>query len=73
MLAPCHRTLHQQITADHAIADLKRTVDSMKRASIIEESPTYLHVEFGSALFLFVDDVEFDLDDPAKLIHIRSA
>ena len=60
-------------TASNAIADLKRIVGSMKGASIIQESLTYLHVEFESALFRFVDDVEFCLDDAAKLIHIRSA
>ncbi len=60
-------------TAGNAIADLKRIVGSMKKASIIQESLTYLHVEFESALFRFVDDVEFDLDDATKLIHIRSA
>lgn len=60
-------------TASNAIADLKRIVGSMKGASIIQESLTYLHVEFESALFRFVDDVEFCLDNAAKLIHIRSA
>jgi uncharacterized protein (DUF1499 family) len=60
-------------TTSNAIADLKRIVGSMKGASIIQESLTYLHVEFESALFRFVDDVEFCLDDAAKLIHIRSA
>jgi uncharacterized protein (DUF1499 family) len=60
-------------TTSNAIADLKRIVGSMKGASIIQESLTYLHVEFESALFRFVDDVEFCLDDAAKLVHIRSA
>ena len=60
-------------TADRVIADLKRTVGSMKGASIVEESATYLHVEVRSTLFRFVDDVEFVLDDAEKLVHIRSA
>ncbi len=60
-------------TASDAIADLKRTVNSMKGASIVEESPTYLHIEFRSALFRLVDDVEFVVDDAAKIIHVRSA
>jgi uncharacterized protein (DUF1499 family) len=30
-------------------------------------------VEFRSALFRFVDDVEFVLDDSARVIHFRSA
>lgn len=33
----------------------------------------YLHVEFTSALFRFVDDVEFLADPDAGVIHVRSA
>lgn len=32
-----------------------------------------MHAEFTSALFGFVDDVEFLIDDTAKVIHVRSA
>ena len=60
-------------TAGDPMADIKRIVGSMKGASIVEESPTYLYVEFRSAIFRFVDDVEFVLDDAEKLVHIRSA
>jgi uncharacterized protein (DUF1499 family) len=48
-------------------------VQSMKRSSIISKEDTYIHAEFTSALFRFVDDVEFYLDDTAKTIHMRSA
>ena len=48
-------------------------VHEMKRANIVAATPTYLHVEFRSALFRFVDDVEFVLEDSARLIHFRSA
>jgi uncharacterized protein (DUF1499 family) len=48
-------------------------IRDMKRATIVSAAPSYLHVEFRSALFRFVDDVEFVLDDPARLIHFRSA
>jgi len=48
-------------------------VRSMKRATIASATPSYLHVEFRSALFRFVDDVEFVLEDSARLIHFRSA
>ena len=71
---------------DHAMAPLPylksgqesmdRLVDivrEMKRATIISATPSYLHVEFRSALFRFVDDVEFVLEDSARLIHFRSA
>jgi uncharacterized protein (DUF1499 family) len=48
-------------------------VQEMKRANIVAATPTYLHVEFRSALFRFVDDLEFVLEDAARLIHFRSA
>ena len=52
---------------------LLEIVRSMKRATIVSTTPSYLHVEFRSALFRFVDEVEFLLDDSARLIHFRSA
>ncbi len=33
---------------------------------------TYIHAEFTSALFRFVDDVEFQIDPDTRLIHFRS-
>jgi uncharacterized protein (DUF1499 family) len=65
--------LTYESAAGNAIDDLKMDVGSMRGASIVEESPNYLHVVFRSDLFRFVDDVEFALDDVAKLIHVRSA
>ena len=39
----------------------------------MQVEPDYIHVEFRSAFFEFVDDVEFLIDDGAKLVHFRSA
>ena len=39
----------------------------------MEEDETYLHVEFTSRIFRFVDDVEFVFEDETKTIHFRSA
>ena len=52
---------------------LVRIIREMKRATIVTATPSYLHVEFRSALFRFVDDVEFVLDESARLVHFRSA
>lgn len=60
-------------TAKDAIADLKRIINNMKDASIVEESPTYIRSEFTSKLFGFIDDVEFFIDDAKKILHIRSS
>ncbi|MCI5138392.1 MAG: DUF1499 domain-containing protein, partial [Candidatus Electrothrix sp. AR1] len=56
---------------DHAIAPLTytepfaearqrllNTIQSMKRSTIITENEHYIHAEFRSGLFRFVDDVE---------------
>ena len=52
---------------------LKEAIRSLPRVSLVEEDESYLHYEFTSLLFRFVDDVEFLLDDDAKIIHFRSA
>ncbi|MDB6015869.1 MAG: hypothetical protein JWR19_358 [Pedosphaera sp.] len=58
-------------SAANAMAILKQVVLRQKRATIITETNTYLHAEFCSALFRFVDDVEFLVED--NIIHVRSA
>ena len=60
-------------TASAAMSDLKKIIAGMKRAVVISETNMYLHVEFTSAVFRFVDDVEFFADDTEKQIHVRSA
>ena len=58
---------------DDAMNRLKEIIRSLPRTAVITDTGTYLHVEFTSALFRFVDDVEFLADDSAKVIHVRSA
>lgn len=60
-------------TPAEAIADLKTVIQGMKKTKIITESKNYLYVEFTSAIMGFVDDVEFYVDEAAKVIHVRSA
>jgi uncharacterized protein (DUF1499 family) len=45
----------------------------MRGARIKTVQERYIHAEFTSFLFRFVDDVEFLLDDGSKTIHVRSA
>jgi uncharacterized protein (DUF1499 family) len=52
---------------------LRKIILSMKRSQIITDTDDYIHAEFTSAVFRFVDDVEFWFDDSAKVIHVRSA
>ncbi len=65
--------LNYATSEPRAMADLKKVILGMKRARIVDEHDSYIHVEFTSALWRFVDDVEFYFDDTAKLIHVRSA
>jgi len=60
-------------SAEESMNRLAAIVREMKRATIVSASPEYLHVEFRSGLFRFVDDVEFVLDDSTRLVHFRSA
>ena len=52
---------------------LKKLIETMPRTTIVESGPRYLHAEFRSAVFGFVDDVEFLLGHPPGVLHIRSA
>ena len=56
-----------------AMQRLKDAVQTLKRVTIIEEQPDYLHVEVRSLIFRFVDDVEFTLQAEQGLIQVRSS
>lgn len=60
-------------SAQDAQEMLLSIISSMKGSQIIESSPGRIVTTFTSAIFRFVDDVEFDFDDSQKLIHFRSA
>jgi len=62
-----------------ARARLRMVLRDLPRTRIVEDGLEagrgggYLHAEVRSALFHFVDDVEFVFDDPAGRLHFRSA
>jgi uncharacterized protein (DUF1499 family) len=60
-------------TPAEAMADLKKVLSGMPRVRIVTATDTYLHAEFTSALFRFVDDVEFCFDGSTGTIQLRSA
>jgi uncharacterized protein (DUF1499 family) len=45
----------------------------LPRITIVAADGVYLRAESRSAIFRFVDDVEFLADEAAKVIHVRSA
>lgn len=52
---------------------LRAVLSAMPRTRIVTADDNYLHAEFTSALFRFVDDVEFFVDREQRVIHFRSA
>ncbi len=60
-------------TVKEAMQQIKKTILALPRTKLIKEKDQYLHVEFRTLVFRFVDDVEIVIDDSEKVIHLRSA
>ena len=63
-------------TLQQAHDRLLQIIESEKRTKILTDQVNYIRVEFTSALFRFVDDVEFYLlneKTDETIIHVRSA
>lgn len=60
---------------DRAIAYqvLSEVIAEMPRAEVLVSRIDYIHVEFRSFVFGFLDDTEFALNDTAGRIEVRSA
>jgi uncharacterized protein (DUF1499 family) len=54
----------------HAIMDV---ITEHPRTRIVSRDTHYVHAEFRSRLFRFVDDVELVVDPVAHVVHFRSA
>ena len=65
--------LRYDATQEEARDKLLGIIRQLTQSTLVKADPDYIHVEFRSAFFEFVDDVEFLFDDGAKLIHFRSA
>lgn len=71
--------LHQipaiALEGDTAVAQQKllQIINNMPRSTVITAEPTYIHAEFRSPTWAFIDDVEFYLDSATNTIHFRSA
>ena len=60
-------------SASDAITALVAIVNNMPRTKIITQTDTYLHAEFRSRIFRFVDDLEFVIDEENGVVHFKSA
>lgn len=54
------------------MARLRRLVESQPRTTVVTAGADHLQAEFRTRIFRFVDDVEFRMDAPSQLIHVRS-
>ena len=52
---------------------LKEVIASQERTTIVTVNESYLHAEARSAVFRFVDDIEFHLRGADEVIAVRSA
>jgi len=64
--------LKYQGTQLKAKNNLLIALESMPRARVSMNTGEFLHIEFTSKIFRFIDDVEFYFDEPG-VIHFRSA
>ncbi|MCG8587544.1 MAG: DUF1499 domain-containing protein [Pirellulales bacterium] len=55
------------------LADVAAVIDTMPRSRVVTHDGNYLHAEFQSLLFGFVDDVEFLVDRENARVEFRSA
>ncbi len=55
------------------LEDIRKVLQSMSNARIVEERENYLRAEFRSTFFRFVDDVEFLVEPETSRVHFRSA
>jgi len=56
-----------------AVEVLVQVLSEQPRTTIVEKREDYLHAEFRSRIFRFVDDVEFYFPVEQPLVHVRSA
>lgn len=60
-------------TQAETAARLHQILLEQPQTAIVEENERYLRAEVTSAVFRFVDDIEFLLDPATETVHVRSA
>ena len=48
-------------------------LENTKRVRLVKVKTDYIHAEYGSLIFQFVDDVEFYFPPDQAIIHVKSA
>lgn len=55
------------------LAALLNAIKQLPRAKILTQENNYIHAECTSAIFRYVDDLEFWIDAQNNVVHVRSA
>ncbi|MCB8922426.1 MAG: DUF1499 domain-containing protein [Ardenticatenaceae bacterium] len=61
------------VSLPEAKVRMYNVITAMPRVHVISNTPNYIHAEYRSALWRFVDDVEFYFDEENGLIQMKSA
>jgi uncharacterized protein (DUF1499 family) len=56
-----------------ALRRMAAVIEAAPRATIRHREPGWLHAEFRSRVFGYVDDVDVEVDEPAGVLRFRSA
>ena len=56
-----------------AISALREIIEGLERTKIVTSRDDYLHAEYTTRIFRWVDDVELLADPGAGVVHVRSA
>lgn len=59
--------------ADLAMARLAGILKDSAHTVVVSQAPDYIYAQSTTQVFKFTDDIEFWLDRPANVIHVRSA
>lgn len=76
--APVSDTVHYEAPLPYSIGSkaviplVANLVKEGPRSDIITQTDRYIHATYKSAIFRFVDDVEFLVDPKTKVLHMRS-
>jgi len=62
-----------QGSGPQTIERIRRVVEAMTGAKVVQANSGYLYAQFTSRMLKFVDDVEFWFDPQAGVIQVRSA
>jgi uncharacterized protein (DUF1499 family) len=65
--------LHYSGSLADARQKLTAILEDMKRVRLAKVETDYIHAEFRSSVFRFVDDVEFWFPPDKPIIHVKSA